>query len=54
MEVRQRLLSLINSKWEGVREVLALQQDEKVGEDTAKPVKRLGAKEFFERHYKYE
>jgi len=54
MEVRQRLLSLINSKWEGVREVLTLQQDEKVDEDTAKPVKRLGAKEFFERHYKYE
>ena len=54
MEIRQRLLSLINSKWDGVREVLALQPVEKADEDAAKPVKRLGAKEFFERHYKYE
>lgn len=54
MEIRQRLLSLINSKWDGVREVLALQPDEKIDKDAAKPVKRLGAKEFFERHYKYE
>ncbi|MFQ6011365.1 MAG: Fe-S cluster assembly protein SufD, partial [Nitrososphaerales archaeon] len=54
MEIRQRLLSLINSKWEGVREVLAMLPDGEVDEDTEKPVKRLGAREFFERHYKYE